>query len=43
MAYEAETVPLIDYYQKKNALHDIDGSGKPEHIAEKLLDILKGS
>ena len=41
LAYEQETVPLIDYYRRKNALHDINGNGEPEAIAERLLSFLK--
>jgi len=41
LAYERETVPLIDYYRRKNALHDIDGNGEPEAITERLLNFLK--
>lgn len=41
LAYERETVPLIDYYRRKNALHDINGNGEPEAITERLLNFLK--
>ncbi len=41
LAYERETVPLIDYYRSKNALHDINGNGEPEAITERLLNFLK--
>jgi adenylate kinase len=43
VAYEQETVPLIDYYRRQNVLHDIDGSGDPEAIAERLLSFLKSA
>ncbi|HVA01644.1 MAG TPA: adenylate kinase [Terriglobia bacterium] len=43
LAYEQETVPLIDYYRRKNALHDINGNGEPEAIAERLLSFLKSA
>ncbi len=40
-AYEQDTLPLIDYYQRKDALRQVDGSGEPEAIAERLLGLLK--
>ena len=40
-AYEQDTLPLIDYYQRKKALRQVDGSGEPEAIAERLLDLVK--
>jgi adenylate kinase len=43
LAYEQETVPLIDYYRRKNALHNINGNGEPEAITERLLSFLKSS
>ncbi len=43
VAYEHETVPLIDYYRRKNVLHDVDGSGDPEAISENLLAFLKSA
>ncbi|MCL5005582.1 MAG: adenylate kinase [Acidobacteria bacterium] len=43
LAYEQETVPLIEYYRRKNALHDINGNGEPEAITERLLGILKNA
>jgi len=43
LAYEQETVPLIDYYRRKNALHDINGNGEPEAITVRLRDLLKSA
>ncbi len=40
-AYEADTLPLIDYYQKKGALRHVDGSESPEAITEELLSLVK--
>jgi adenylate kinase len=40
-AYEKDTLPLIDYYQRRNALRQVDGTGDPEAIAERLLSLLK--
>ncbi len=35
--YERQTKPLIDYYQKKNLLVNIDGMGSEEDITERIL------
>ena len=43
LAYDQETAPLIDYYRRKNALHDINGNGEPEAIAERALSFLKSA
>jgi len=40
-AYEEDTFPLIDYYRRKKALHQVDGGGAPEVIAERLLGLVK--
>ncbi|HZT70260.1 MAG TPA: adenylate kinase [Terriglobia bacterium] len=40
-AYEQDTLPLIDYYEKKHLLRHVDGSGSPEEITERLLSLLK--
>lgn len=40
-AYEDDTLPLIDYYQRKGVLRQVDGSGDPESIAGRLLDLVK--
>ena len=32
--YEEQTEPLINYYQDKYLLVDVDGSGKPEEVFE---------
>lgn len=41
MAYEADTLPLVDYYKRRNALSQVDGSGEPEAITERLLGLVK--
>lgn len=38
--YESETRPLIDFYSGKGLLANIDGSGKPEEVTERILKIL---
>ena len=40
-AYERDTLPLIDYYRRKNALRQADGNGGPEVITERLLNLVK--
>lgn len=39
-AYEKQTRPLIDYYRRKNLLHEVDGSKTPEAIAKDLVEFL---
>ena len=43
VAYENQTSPLIEYYRKKNLLHDVNGSRGPESIAKELIQFLKGA
>lgn len=40
-AYEQDTLPLIDYYQEKERLHQVDGNGEPEVITKRLLNFVK--
>jgi adenylate kinase len=40
-AYEEDTLPLVGYYRKKNALREVDGNGEPEAITERLLSLVK--
>lgn len=40
-AYERDTLPLIDYYRQKNVLRQVDGSGEPDVITGRLLNIVK--
>jgi len=39
-AYEKQTSPLIDYYQSKGLLQEVDGNRRPEFIAKELIDFL---
>lgn len=39
--YHKETEPLIKYYKNKRLLVSVDGIGKPEEIAAKILRILE--
>ncbi|MCJ7501519.1 MAG: adenylate kinase [Acidobacteriia bacterium] len=43
VAYENQTRPLIDYYRRKNLLHDVDGNRDPEPIAQELCQHLKAA
>jgi len=43
VAYEKQTSPLIDYYQRKGLLHEVEGDKEPEVIAEGLREFLKGA
>lgn len=38
--YAAQTVPLIDYYQRKGKLRTIKGVGKVEEISERIYEVL---
>jgi adenylate kinase len=39
-AYHKQTAPLIEYYRRKGALHEVDGNRRPEAIAKELIDFL---
>lgn len=43
MVYEEQTAPLIDYYQEKNVLAELDGTGPVEEVQERLLTLLSGT
>lgn len=43
VAYEKQTSPLIDYYRRKNLLHDVVGHQEPDVIAEGLGRYLKSA
>ena len=38
--YEEKTAPLIEYYQKRDKLHSIDGDRTPEDVAEALKSLV---
>jgi adenylate kinase len=38
VAYENETKPLIEYYGRRNLLHDFDADGAPETITRQLCE-----
>tara|TARA_B100000427_G_C15493814_1_gene588875 strand:- start:201 stop:746 length:546 start_codon:yes stop_codon:yes gene_type:complete len=39
--YWEQTSPLIDFYNKKNILKNINGIGKIEEITERILQVIK--
>ncbi|NOT57017.1 MAG: adenylate kinase [Deltaproteobacteria bacterium] len=39
--YERSTAPLLSYYRERALLHDIDGMGTPEAIAQRITTTLK--
>ncbi len=39
--YEAQTAPLIQYYEKQNVLKRIDGTQSIELVSRDILDVLK--
>jgi len=39
--YEAQTAPLINYYQEKNLLAEVDGTQAIEVVTEKLLEVIQ--
>jgi adenylate kinase len=41
VAYENETKPLIEYYSRRNLLHDFDADGAPETITRRLCECLR--
>ena len=38
--YEAQTKPLIDYYEKQGKLRRIDGVGKMDDILQRIQKVL---
>ena len=43
VVYEEQTSPLIDYYQEKNILAELDGTGSVEEVQGRLLAVLSRS
>ena len=39
--YERATAPLLSYYQDRSLLYDIDGTGKPEDVSERITRTLQ--
>ncbi len=42
VAYENQTSPLVDYYEKRGLLRKVDGSKEPPVIARELIEFLRG-
>jgi adenylate kinase len=43
VAYDKQTLPLIEYYRQKSLLRDIDGNREPEPITRDLIQLLKSA
>jgi adenylate kinase len=43
VAYDKQTLPLIEYYRRKSLLQDIDGNREPEPITRDLIQLLKSA
>lgn len=43
VVYEEQTAPLIDYYQEKNVLAELDGTGSVEEVRDRLSALLSGA
>ena len=43
VVYEEQTSPLIDYYQEKQVLAELDGAGPVDQVQERLLALLSGA
>jgi len=35
--YSRETLPLLDYYRKAGKLHEIDGTGSPDQVTDRIV------
>ena len=40
VAYEKQTMPLIEYYRRSGALIEVDGDAEPTAITERLFELL---
>ncbi|MBM4255148.1 MAG: adenylate kinase [Deltaproteobacteria bacterium] len=39
--YERSTAPLLSYYRQGSLLHDINGTGKPEEVLDRITKTIK--
>ena len=39
VVYNEKTAPLVDYYEKQNKLHAIDGSQDVEKVRQDIIDL----
>ena len=39
--YDRSTAPLLSYYRERSLLYDIDGTGKPEDVSERITRTLE--
>ena len=38
--YAEQTAPLIDYYRQRGLLHEIDGTGTPDVVFDRIKQVL---
>jgi adenylate kinase family enzyme len=39
--YEAQTVPLVDYYRRQGRLHELNGELAPERVTADALAVIE--
>jgi adenylate kinase len=39
--YDEKTRPLLDYYDESNRLHVVDGTGTPEEVFDRILEVVR--
>jgi adenylate kinase len=39
--YERSTAPLLAYYRERSLLHEIDGTGSPEVVSQRIISTLR--
>lgn len=39
--YDRSTAPLLSYYRERSLLHEIDGTGSPEAVSQRVITTLK--
>lgn len=39
--YRRETVPVLDFYDRKGMLHRLDGTGEPDEVYARVIDVLE--
>ena len=40
--YDATTRPVLDYYRGESLLAEVEGTGRPEGVEERILKVLDG-
>ncbi|MGH2750611.1 MAG: adenylate kinase [Actinomycetota bacterium] len=39
--YRRETVPVLEFYDRKGILHRLDGTGEPDEVYARVIDVLR--